>query len=173
MKYTLNGKEVTREEWLAGSPGVTPGCPPQVVTDATFMRGTANGAQFEKTPYIGDGYKKLAARHGVNVKGKKYFSSLARFPGDPEAWVDSRGDVARLIAKRGWKCDGSVKVNAIRNDQEPEQVGLADDIVQDEVAKVLADHPEPQKVNVGELAHTIREKRTPHWAKRRTPKKRK
>jgi hypothetical protein len=84
--------------------------PPQANTDATFLAGNANGKQFEDCQPLGDTLKAMAEREGQSVKGKKYLSQLARYPGDPEAWVDGRGDVARVVAKRGWRCSGSVNV---------------------------------------------------------------
>lgn len=84
--------------------------PPCAVTDATFLRGNDNGSQFQDNPDRGDYLKRVAEEGGQMVKGKKYLAQLARFPGDPEAWVDGRGDVERVCRKRGWGCDGAVNV---------------------------------------------------------------
>jgi hypothetical protein len=41
--------------------------------------------------------------HARGLKGPgKYQPGLARFPGDPEAVVSSRGDAERVAKKRGW-----------------------------------------------------------------------
>jgi hypothetical protein len=84
--------------------------PPGAMTDNVFLEGHCNGNQFEKHQHIGDGYKRLAEQHGVNPKGKVYKPGLARFPGDPEAWVEGRADVERICRRRGWSCEGAVNV---------------------------------------------------------------
>lgn len=84
--------------------------PPGGMTDSTFLEGHCNGNQFEKRPEFGDHYKKIAEQAGVSVKGKVYKGGLARFPGDPEAWVGGRADVERVCRQRGWGCEGAVSV---------------------------------------------------------------
>jgi len=90
------------------------GIPPMSNTDREFLEGhDGNGNQFAKGPLAeeeGNRLRKVAEAGGQNVKGKVYLGGLARFPGDPEAWVSDRGDVKRVIEKRGWKCQGSVEV---------------------------------------------------------------
>lgn len=89
------------------------GIPPMSNSDREFLEGHANGNQFDKGPLAneqGDRLRKVAEQGGQNVKGKVYIGGLARFPGDPEAWVSDRGDVKRVVEKRGWKCEGSVGV---------------------------------------------------------------
>lgn len=109
--------------------------PPMSNTDREFLEGT--GEQFSKTPGMGDFYKRVAERHGQNTKGKTYISGLARFPGDPEAWVTGRGDVKRVCEQRGWDCDGSVKVKGVKPDTSgPYRV--ADDLVADRASDLLA-----------------------------------
>lgn len=110
MRYYLNGRETTREEWLQGSPGFQPGRPPAVMTDSVFLEGHANGNQFENTPSLGDFYAREAKAQGVDTKGKVYLSGLASHPGDPRAWVSGRGDVRKVCEERGWHCEGAVNV---------------------------------------------------------------
>lgn len=139
--------------------GQTPG----VMTDSVFLEGT--GEQFAKTPYLGDHYKKVAESYGQNVKGKVYKSGLARFPGDPLAWVNGRGDVQRICEARGMDCDGAVKVRA--NERKPvEGVDIADDIVEARVEKMVEASPEPLKESRQELREKVREKIKPLWKKR-------
>jgi hypothetical protein len=86
--------------------------PPRPNTDATFLHGHCNGSQFAAGPLageLGDRLKATAEAGGQNVKGKVYLGGLARFPGDPQAWVDGKGDVKRVCEERGWKCTGSVE----------------------------------------------------------------
>lgn len=116
MKYTLNGREVTKEEWLAGAPGITPGSPPAALTDREFMEGFCNGNQFEGQEAMGDELAAISAAHGLtSTKGLVYKGGLARFAGDPEAWVGGRGDVQRVLEERNrrgenWSADGAVTV---------------------------------------------------------------
>ena len=90
------------------------GAPPMSNTDREFLEGRCNGNQFDGGPLrqdIGDRFRKVAEAAGQSVKGKVYIGGLARFPGDPHAWVSDRGDVKRIVEGRGWKCEGSVEVN--------------------------------------------------------------
>lgn len=147
------------------------GITPCIKTDATFLRGHANGSQFQgKQEFMGDYYKSIAESKGQSTKGKVYLASLAAFPGDPEAWVDGRGDVERVIRKRGWKVEGAVNVDAIEP-EEVERVAVADDIVNEKVLDVLEEHPEPHQVDVQELREKIIEKHKAPWHKGGTAKK--
>lgn len=143
---------------------------PAMRTDATFMQGECNGKQFAKDPATGNRLKKIAKKAGVSVVGKKYMSSLARFPGDPEAWVSSRGEVEKVVRKRGWGCTGSVNVQA-RQDEPLKQKGVtrgvADHIIEAEVESIVAETPEiaPTPKEKLDLKEKILSTRKPHWAK--------
>lgn len=137
---------------------------PQVVTDSTFMVGSENGKQFERNPVIGDRYRKIAEAKGGSTTGKKYLSQLAEFPGDPRAWVSTRGEVKKLCEQNGWGVDGAVKVK-VRDCKPTPPVGVAEDLVQDEVASICAQLPDGDRVDRADLADQVREKRKPHWAK--------
>lgn len=172
VRFMLNGQEVTLEQFRGDRAEsharfrrmMASGCGPGVMTDAVFLEGHCNGSQFEKTPHVGDVYEKEAAAAGVDVKGKVYMSGLARFPGDPLAWVAGRGDVARICTERGWACDGAVKVAGVRG--EPMNVDVADDIIEEEVSSVLAEAAsEGVTLQREELKVQVKEKRKPHWCK--------
>jgi hypothetical protein len=162
--YVLNGKRVSREEWLAGSESrlgmmLEAGQPPAANTDREFLQGHCNGNQFEKNPALGDFYAEDARASGVDTKGKVYLSGLAAYPGDPRAWINNRGDVQKLIEERGWKCQGSVNVNAIRP-EERKPVAVADDILDDAVLEAIeAGATEP----VEELREQALERLKPPW----------
>jgi len=112
--------------------------PPSLRTNKTFLANRGN-------PFEGDDAKAkrcvAAARAGgVNPTGKTYLGGLAKYEGDPKAWIDGKGDVERVCAERGWGCEGSVTVEEPVNEtpdlfEEPYRV--ADDLVQEEVAKRL------------------------------------
>lgn len=100
---------------------------PGVRTDSTFLRGSHT--QFADHPKLGRIYRKMAEDEGVNITGQKYLRSLARYPGDPEAWVSSRGEVERRCLERGWSCEGAVEVRAPRYRDPMPDTELADDLV--------------------------------------------
>lgn len=139
---------------------------PAIRTDATFLAGHANGSQFSGTEYLGDFYAGVARRHGQDPKGKVYLSSLAKFPGDPEAWVSGRGDVERVLTKRGWGAEGAVNVK-LPDIERPEMVPLADDLAEAEVLDQLEAMPiqEAKRANLGEMKHAVVQKRKPSYAK--------
>lgn len=81
--------------------------PPGGRSDAVWFKGvgTENPMADIPVPYQKK-YRQLAERAGVSIHGKRYLSRLADYPGDPEAWVDSQGDVRRVVEKRGLSCEG-------------------------------------------------------------------
>lgn len=86
--------------------------PPMSNTDREFLEGRCNGNQFTGQEWVADRLKKQAEELGQSTTGKVYVSGLARFPGDPEAWVSGRGDVQRTLERRGWGSEGAVNVEA-------------------------------------------------------------
>lgn len=110
---------------------------PRIRTAATFIANAAHGgAQFGAGTR--EHYLALAREAGVSTDGKAYDGRLARFPGDPEAWIESQDDVRRVCERRGWGCDGDVKVKA--PEAPPvERPLVADDIVEDLVEQRLAE----------------------------------
>lgn len=116
------------------------GNPPMSNTDREFLEGNCNGSQFQNQPDIGDNYRRECESKGGSTLGRKYLSQLARFPGDPEAWVSGRGDVQKVLEERGWGSDGSVKVKARgRIEEAPKPIPIAEHIVDRETAKEIGD----------------------------------
>jgi hypothetical protein len=140
------------------------GAAPQSRTDAEFFRGRWN--QFADTPHLGDAYRGVAEAHGQSTTGKVYLSGLARFPGDPEAWVSGRGDVERVIDRHGWGAEGSV-TRPLRNVAEPEVIPVAPDIVDAKVADILAgvDPRDRPRVDVEDLREQVVERHKGPWCK--------
>lgn len=138
---------------------------PGMMTDNVFLEGRHN--EFAGGPMaeaIGKEYKRVAEKHGQTTEGKVYMSGLAKFPGDPEAWVAGRSDVRKVLAKRGWSGDGAVKYKpAVARDHAPD-IGLANDIVEGEVQDIIDKEPDaaPERAKIKEK---VRAKRKPHWAK--------
>lgn len=140
--------------------------PPQSDTDREFMIGTENGRQFDGKEKIGEAYKTVAERQGVSVKGKKYISQLAEFPGDPRAWVDGKGDIKRLAEERGYNVSGRVNVKAMRDVPPPEPIAVAEDIVQDEMRKEIAKVGDARELNLPDLREKIIQKRRSPYKKK-------
>lgn len=137
------------------------GKPPRVSTDDTFLAPHgANGRQFEGQPEVGDFYRRKAEEAGVSTTGKVYLNALAAFPGDPEAWVNGKGDVTRVCEKRGWECDGLVKV-AGREFEHAPGPAVAEDIVRREVAEHMAVEPDARP---GDVREAVVERLKPHWS---------
>ncbi len=86
---------------------------PGLSTDTTFTRGFAS-QPFDGpvNPFVHKRYAAMARKAGVSISGKRYMSGLARYPGDPKAWVSDRSDIKKLCERRGWGCEGAVKVKA-------------------------------------------------------------
>lgn len=139
------------------------GQPPMSNTDREFLQGTENGRQFEHSPEMGDHHAAIARAAGVDIKGAVYKAGLAEYPGDPRAWVRGRGDVERLLAERGWGCEGAVNV-PVTKIAEPTGGRLSPDLVEDEVQAILETVPDPAYVDVEDLRNQVVEARQPYWA---------
>lgn len=115
-------------------------------TDRAFMQGRAlDGAQFEGQPdIVGRDYVAKALASGVNPAGKYYLGTLARYPGDPEAWVDSLHDVRRTCEERGWGATGAVDVAAPQYAavEPPSKYAVAPDLVERYADEAVAERPE-------------------------------
>lgn len=148
---------------------VESGTPPQIAgTDSIFNEGRVNGNQFEDAPWLGDMFRQEAAQAGVDVKGKTYLHGLARYPGDPEAWVADRHDVQTVVEQRGWGSKGAVKVKAQEPISAPSETAIAADIVDDKVLEVLEAVPAADRrgINTEDLREQVTNKLKPHWAKK-------
>lgn len=137
--------------------------PPMSNTDREFLEGHCNGNQFADQPHVGDYYAAKAKAAGVDITGKVYMSGLATEPGDVRAWVSGRGDVERIARERGMSVQGSVNVKAEDLGPPPEDVTVADDLVDEQVRSRVEDSPELALRDPGELRAEVREAMKPHW----------
>ncbi|MCS7226526.1 MAG: hypothetical protein NZ821_05985 [Gloeomargarita sp. SKYB31] len=55
-----------------------------------------------------------------SFKRPQYFPQVARFPGDPEAHVESRSQLRKILEQRGWGAEGIVST-PYRPDPPPER----------------------------------------------------
>jgi hypothetical protein len=146
------------------------GQPPASRTDREFLAGFGpSGGQFAKRPEQGDFYAQEAKRQGVDITGAVYLSGLAAYPGDPRAWVRGRGDAKKVCEERGWGCEGDVHVPLTKVEQ-PTGGGLAEDILQAEMAKKLEEVPEADRpgVKLEDLREQVITEKAPHWAQKDT-----
>jgi putative FmdB family regulatory protein len=136
--------EVMKPMRDAASPEQCPACgssasrvftAPQVKTSNTFLAGRPmGGGQFsDKTR---DHMLRMAREAGVSTDGKAYDGRIARFPGDPEAWVQSPDDVKRVLEKRGWSAEGDINVKGEQKAPRAD-IPLANDLVAEKVELVL------------------------------------
>lgn len=117
---------------------------PRANTDREFFEGHCNGNQFAGDEATGDRLAKIAQSHGYQPsRNDVYISQLAKFPGDPAAFVPATGGrshIKRVCEKRGWGCEGSVKTR--KASRAPAQaVPLAEDIVQKTIKEQVAQDP--------------------------------
>jgi hypothetical protein len=110
---------------------------PALKTDAEFRKGTWGGNQFASCPAVGHEYVSRARAAGIDPAGKVYLRGLARFPGDPGAWVSGRLDVERIASERGWGVSGSV--NVARREVEPmANIPVGEDIVSAAASRLMS-----------------------------------
>lgn len=170
LRYYLNNIEVDQSTYDLALPSrleemLEAQQAPYGVTDSTFMKGKHE--QFAATPKQGDFYAREAKRRGLkSVKGKRYLSQLARYPGDPRAFVSGRGDVQKVCEERGWGCEGLVSVAPVEKEKSP-PTAVADDILesraQREIAETVAQGEKaPEKAEVKER---IKARIKPSWSK--------
>jgi hypothetical protein len=137
--------------------------PPMSNTDREFLEGHCNGNQFEKTPGVGDYYAREAKAQGVDITGRVYINSLAAYPGDPKAWVSSRGDLEAVVKERNWSCQGSS--NIVGDPREgPADVRIADDLVESKMIDRMEADPSLAFKGREDLFEETREMIQPHWA---------
>ncbi len=85
---------------------------PHVESDATVYTSDRTDIGQFRSEAMREFHAENAKKRGINTTGKKYDTTIARFPGDPEAWIGSDTDVRQVMEKRGWGCKGKVKVAA-------------------------------------------------------------
>lgn len=162
VKYQINGKTMDRDNFLEGGNGIQEIIEsrqfPGLQTDDEFMarRGSLADQLGEQTQSV----VAAAQRNGYRPnRNDVYLPAMARFPGDPEAFIQhdsARGKVKKVLESRGWGCEGSVKVKS--REQEPEQVKLADDIAMQEVQKIRRQDPKARKAGLKELKQHVAQK---------------
>ena len=176
IRYYIDDKEVTEDGYKALRSAIESerlaemldsGQTPHCISDQTYMKGHVSGSQFEKNQEMGDYYKSEAEAHGGNTNGKRYVSGLARFPGDPEAWVTGRDDIKRVIDSRpGWSCTGTVDINGRANSPAPKEAPeVADDLLDKYTIQVASTLPDPERIDLDDLRLQVKERIKPRKQK--------
>jgi hypothetical protein len=169
MKYMINGKEVSEQEFRSDGASklkdmLREGRAPYGSSDGTFLIG-----KWGNVPATA---RKKAESLGASVNGRPYFSGLARFHGDPEAFVDSKDDIRKLCERRGWSCEGAVNVKAREVEPKAGPV-LAPDIVESLVDDMIDKDPGLATKHRQELREAAIDKHGPKWGKPKQSRRKK
>ena len=139
---------------------------PTIRTDSQFLanHGTLD-KQFEGDKRQLDSVTETAKKHGYNPNpNDTYIPTLARFPGDPLAFVPAgspKNHIKKVCEATDRACEGDVTVE--RTKRKPKRtVRLGDDLVQEEAAMRIAENPDEALKPQEQLRNEILDK---HGAK--------
>lgn len=133
-------------------------------TDRAFMEGRLNQQWLDSMPKpMAQQMLREARAAGIDTTGKIYMGGLAdlRAHRDPEAWVDSTGDIKRVAAKRNLTVEGAVTCNG--EIRPPERPPLSERIIGEEMKHYKKKFPGKKP---GELREMIVERHA-HPSKRK------
>jgi len=136
--------------------------PPRAMTDAVMFEGIGSlSKQYDgEDVYLKEIISASRAHGHEPGKNDMYMENLARFKGDPEAFVPptgGRGHIQKVCESRGIPCDGSVKVKG-RDPAPPKKVRLGGDMVDQIESRMVKDNPDLKHVDRSELRSGIIEK---------------
>lgn len=135
-------------------------------TDRAFMEGRLAQQWLDGIP------PKQAARMireaqaaGINTTGRFYMGGLADKRGhrDPEAWVDSTGDVLRVAKKRDLEVHGIVDYVPPQKGP-PKEVEINPRILREHVRREMRANP---KLRREEATEKVKDKIVPHWKRKK------
>lgn len=106
---------------------------------------------------------KITESHGFRPSANAtYFPNLARFKGDPEAYVtraQGRTYIRQLLERRGWSSDGGVKVAGRQPESDPLDAqnckALGEDIIRKRMSSMVKSDPSLKGVSRRELRQRI------------------
>lgn len=164
--YFLEGVEVSEAAYQAASPSRLAelldgsGRLPYIVTDSVFMNGNLGEQQLDRmTVEVRQKYLDAAQRAGVDVRGKRFYPSLAKKFADPNAWLDGRGEVAARARQENLNAEGLVNVQADgRPAKKPRRIPLAKSMVSKLMKEEIARHGDVRAVNLPELREQVIDK---------------
>ena len=128
-------------------------------TDRAFMQRSDqdDGLVGDFATMYRENYKKAT---GSLPHGKRYMSTLARFPGDPRAFVSSQGEVLEICRKENWNWHGTNEHKAHDVPPPPEKpYEVAPDLVDKKIARLTRENPDiaPTPKEKVELRHKVKE----------------
>ena len=119
---------------------------PSIRTDAQFLanHGTLD-KQFEGDSRQLKALTDTAKKHGYNPNpNDTYIPTLARFPGDPLAFVPAgspKSHIRKVCEATDRACEGDVSVER-ESKKPPKTIRLGEDLVQEEAAMRIAENPD-------------------------------
>jgi hypothetical protein len=143
-------------------------CPPGTRgTDRAFMQGRYDQGWLNTAPkFQADRMIREARAAGINTSGRFYMGGIADKRGhcDPEAWVDSVGDVLRVAKKRNLEVRGIVDYTPPEQPL-PKEVDINPRILREHVRKEMKTNP---KLKRGEAIEKVKDRIVPHWKRKKT-----
>lgn len=136
---------------------------PDSVTEAEYFKGRHNLAdQFRDNEGQLTKIVAAARKHGFNpTRSMVYEPALARFVGDPQAFVPSSGGkehIAAVCKKNNWKCNGAVKVENHASDPEKGAVDMDARLVEQYAKKMATENPALRRKTKAELRQMAKQK---------------
>lgn len=123
--------------------------PPRAMTDRELFEGVGTlGKQFAGEEDNLEYLVRVAKAHGGSVGyNDVYMANLARFPGDPEAFVKpggGRGQIKEFCERNGMECHGAVETKHRQPEEDPMEhcIPLGEDLVQEEIRNMHRRDPE-------------------------------
>ena len=153
----MNGSAHSFAEMIALQKG------PGLDTDDIFFSGQGTlYDQFGSEKHLQKFVKNAKANGYTPSPNDVYYPGLARFQGDPEAFVSrsqGRSYIKKLCERRGWACEGGVKVEHRQPGDDPLSkencVALGEDIIRDRAAVMHMEKPETRRMDRTELRKKI------------------
>ena len=163
VRLMSSGQSQSMAEMLALQKG------PGLDTDDVFFSGSKPlYDQFGSQKHLDRFLKQAKARGFTPPVNSTYYPNLARFPGDPEAFVtraQGRSYIKKLCESRGWECSGGVKAEYREPERDPYETApaLADDIVRESMAEEIKKNPEMSKQERRQLRSKVIKKHSHKW----------
>ena len=135
-------------------------------TDRAFMQGRLAGEWLNAMPKRqADRMVREARAAGINTSGRFYMGGLADRRGhlDPEAWVDSTGDILRVARKRNLEVRGIVN-HTPSHREPPKEVDINPRILREHVRKEMKANP---KLSRQDATALVKERIVPHWKRKK------
>lgn len=142
---------------------------PVLSTDDTFFQGSKPLYEQFGSQKALDRNLAVSKRMGFTPDPNSvYFPNLARFKGDPEAYVSrsqGRGYIRRLLEKRGWSSEGAVSVAGRGPESDPLDakncVPLGEDVIQRYAGKMIEKDPSLRQLGRKELRERVLDRHGP------------